>query len=170
MRVITLQILFFLFSLQLTAQRVCGTHEYNLRNQHTTNQQLDQSSTAGSHFRDTVTNEIITIPVVVHVLYHTTAQNISTAQILSQLKVLNEDFRRMNADAANTPDAFKSFAADAKIMFCLAQINPAGRPASGIIRKFTTKEYFYLKWWWHQKHLFETLPKVSHTFFHILIS
>jgi hypothetical protein len=141
MRLISLLILFFTGSLQLTAQRICVTHEYNVRNQHTV-QILDQTTTAGSHSRDTVANEIITIPVVVHVLYHTTAQNISTSQILSQLKVLNEDFRRMNADATNTPDAFKSVAADAKVMFCLAQINPAGRPASGIVRKFTTKEYF----------------------------
>ncbi len=141
MRLISLLILFFTGSLQLTAQRNCGTHEYNVRNQHTV-QISDQTSPAGYHNRDTVANEIITIPVVVHVLYHTANQNITNSQILSQLKVLNEDFRRMNADKANTPDAFKSVAADAKIMFCLAQINPAGRPASGIVRKYTTKEYF----------------------------
>ena len=49
---------------------------------------------------------VITIPVVVHVL-HTgqsvgTGLNISSVQVQSQIDVLNRDFRRLNADAANT--------------------------------------------------------------------
>ena len=47
-------------------------------------------------------NGIITIPVVVHVLHRGepvgTGRNISDAQIQSQIDVLNEDFRRLNAD------------------------------------------------------------------------
>ena len=46
------------------------------------------------------TNTIYTLPVVVHVVYRTTAQNISDAQILSQIDVLNEDFGRRNADTS----------------------------------------------------------------------
>ncbi len=48
----------------------------------------------------------------------------------------------MNSDAVNVPAAFKSRAADTKIMFCLAQVAPDGRSTNGIIRKHTTKEYF----------------------------
>jgi hypothetical protein len=40
----------------------------------------------------------VTIPVVVHVVYFNATQNISDAQILSQIDVLNADFRRLNAD------------------------------------------------------------------------
>src|SRR5688500_4622211 len=47
---------------------------------------------------DNEVNAVINIPVVVHVLYNTTAQNISTTQIQSQIDVLNEDFRKLNAD------------------------------------------------------------------------
>jgi len=53
---------------------------------------------------------IVTIPVVVHVVYNTSAQNISDARINEQIQVLNEDFRRLNADRANTPAAFASVA------------------------------------------------------------
>ena len=84
---------------------------------------------------DTSALQIINIPVVVHVLYNTPDQNISDAQILSQFDVLNKDYRRQNADTANTPNAFKSFGADARITFCLAQVDPNGRRTSGIIRK-----------------------------------
>jgi hypothetical protein len=92
--------------------------------------------------RDTFANEIITIPVVVHIIYNNAVQNISDAQVMSQIKVLNEDFRRLNTDASQTPDAFKSNAADCRIMFCLAQVNPRGAAQKGIVRKFTNRTSF----------------------------
>src|SRR5262245_57581949 len=46
---------------------------------------------------------IVTIPVVFHVIYNTSAQNISDAQCIAQLNQLNLDFARMNSDAGNTP-------------------------------------------------------------------
>jgi hypothetical protein len=49
---------------------------------------------------------VVTIPVVVHIVYNTAAQNISNQQIQSQLDVLNRDFRKLNADAASTPSVF----------------------------------------------------------------
>ncbi len=78
---------------------------------------------------------IIKIPVVVHVLYKTAAQNISDEQIKSQIDALNKDYRRKNADTANTPLRFKPFAADAGIEFALATADPKGKPTAGIIRK-----------------------------------
>ena len=80
---------------------------------------------------------LINIPVVVHVLYNGSAQNISEAQILSQIDILNRDFRRKNADSSNTPTHFRSLAADCNISFKLATVNPQGFPTTGIIRKAT---------------------------------
>jgi hypothetical protein len=81
---------------------------------------------------------IITIPVVVHVLHDGeavgTGSNISVAQIQSQIDVLNEDFRRMNVDASNTPSMFSGSAADTKIQFALACRDPNGNSTNGIIR------------------------------------
>jgi hypothetical protein len=85
-----------------------------------------------------VTATIYQIPVVVHVVYNTTAQNLSDAQIQTQIDVLNEDFRRMNADKSNTPAGFASLAADCEIQFCLASVAPNGAATTGIVRKYTS--------------------------------
>lgn len=63
-------------------------------------------------------NSIIEIPIVVHVLYNTDQENISDAQIQSQIDVLNEDFRRLNDNANNN----WAQAADVEIEFCLTEI------------------------------------------------
>lgn len=85
---------------------------------------------------------VITIPVVVHVLWNTASQNISDAQILSQIDVLNEDFARLNADAVNTPAGFAGLGANTQIQFCLAQRDPSGNPTTGIVRKQTSTTSF----------------------------
>ncbi|MFN8281629.1 MAG: zinc metalloprotease [Chitinophagales bacterium] len=74
-------------------------------------------------------NGVIEIPVVVNVLYRTTAENISQAQIQSQIDVLNEDFNATNADFSLVPSNFSSVKANVGIRFVLDQV----------IRKSTTK-------------------------------
>ena len=73
---------------------------------------------------------VVTIPVVFHILYNTAAENISEAQVMSQMDILNEDFRRLNADQDNE----WSQAADTQIEFCLASQDPNGNPTDGILR------------------------------------
>ena len=85
---------------------------------------------------------IIRIPVVVHVIYNSADQNISDAQIRSQIEALNKDYRRQNADASNTPSFFRSVAADCEIEFGLATQDPLGNPTSGIVRRHTTFSAF----------------------------
>ena len=78
---------------------------------------------------------VYTIPVVVHVIHNGEAigvgANISDAQILSQIQVLNEDFRRMSGtNGFNThPDGV-----DVEVEFCLAQQTPNGCVTNGINR------------------------------------
>jgi len=74
-------------------------------------------------------NGKIVIPVVVNVLYRTTAENISDAQIQSQIDVLNKDFTATNADFGSVPAEWSGIAANVGITFELAGIN----------RKATTK-------------------------------
>jgi hypothetical protein len=81
---------------------------------------------------------LIRIPVVVHVIHNTAAQNISDAQIQSQIQVLNEDFRRLNADAASTPAAFAGVAADPRLEFALAVRDPNCNTTTGITRTATS--------------------------------
>ncbi|WP_452598134.1 M43 family zinc metalloprotease [Pontimicrobium sp. MEBiC01747] len=82
-----------------------------------------------------IVGDIITIPVVVHVIYSNANENISNAQIMSQMQVLNDDFRRTNADADNT----WSQAGDSQIEFCLAAVDENGNPTNGITRKSSTR-------------------------------
>ena len=74
-------------------------------------------------------NGKIEIPVVVNVLYKTTAENISLALIQSQINVLNADFNAANADYNQVPTLFSGVKANIEISFVLDQV----------IRKATTK-------------------------------
>ncbi|MCP2029035.1 hypothetical protein L1276_004214 [Flavobacterium sp. HSC-32F16] len=74
-------------------------------------------------------NGKIEIPVVVNVLYRTTAENISATQIQSQIDVLNKDFNALNSDYNSVPALFAGVKANIGITFVLDQI----------IRKSTTK-------------------------------
>ena len=82
------------------------------------------------------------IPVVVHVVYRTTAENISQEQINSQIEVLNSDFRRKNTDISTVPAVFESFTADTRIEFELAKTDPQGNATDGITRTQTTVNGF----------------------------
>lgn len=80
-----------------------------------------------------ISNDILTIPVVIHVIHNGeavgTGSNISEAQAISQITVLNEDFGRFGAGFNNHPDGV-----DTRIRFCLAQRDPNGNPSNGIDR------------------------------------
>jgi len=103
----------------------------------------NQSNNAGRLINE---NGIITIPVVLHILHcgesEGNGRNISTGQIQSQIDVLNEDFRRLNANVSNTPSAFTTLAADYGFEFRLACQDPNGNPSNGIIRRQTNRTNF----------------------------
>lgn len=86
---------------------------------------------------------IFNIPVVFHIVYRTNIENLHDSLIFSQMKVLNEAFRKMNADTINTRSIFKPIAADARINFYLAKIDPSGNPTNGITRTKTTVSSFH---------------------------
>lgn len=77
------------------------------------------------------------IPVVFHVMYADLSDNISDAQIQAAMTILNEDFRRQNADASNLRPVFGNVGADMEIEFRLAQKDPQGNCTNGITRTQT---------------------------------
>ncbi len=85
---------------------------------------------------------ITTIPVVVHVLHKTTAENISDSQIKSQIKILNQDFRAKNRDISKVPSVFEPLVGDARVDFKLATKDPDGKRTTGIVREKTTRSSF----------------------------
>ncbi|HEX5618486.1 MAG TPA: M43 family zinc metalloprotease [Solirubrobacteraceae bacterium] len=86
--------------------------------------------------------KVRTIPTVVHVVYKTAAQNISDAQVKSQIDVLNEDFRKMNADAGSVPSVFQPLHVDTMVQFKLATKDIFGNSTTGITRTKTNKSSF----------------------------
>jgi hypothetical protein len=82
------------------------------------------------------------IPVVVQVVYKTTAENISVPQIKSQIDVLNKDYRAKNPDKSKVPPVWKGLVSDVGVQFALATKDPKGKPTTGITRTKTTKTSF----------------------------
>ncbi len=81
---------------------------------------------------------VITIPTVVHVVHEGeaigTGRNLSDAVVQNQIDILNEDFRKLNADIIDVVPSFQGIAADVEIQFCLATKDEQGNPTNGIIR------------------------------------
>ncbi|MFM2138124.1 MAG: hypothetical protein RJA57_431 [Bacteroidota bacterium] len=89
-----------------------------------------------------LTGSVIRIPVVVHILYNSPAENISDAQVSAQIAVLNDCFRKTNADTSKIPAWFRPLAADCGIEFVLATADPRKRATSGIVRKYTPVKFW----------------------------
>jgi PKD repeat protein len=77
---------------------------------------------------------IYKIPVVFHVLHNNGNENISRAQILDALSILNRDYKRLNADADNVAAPFQGMPVDIEVEFVLATKAPNGTCFSGITR------------------------------------
>jgi hypothetical protein len=78
----------------------------------------------------------VILPVVVHVIYSNSTQNISDAQIQSQIDVLNANFAALNSYYNNTPSEFQGLrSGNTKIQFEMATEDPNGNTTTGITRK-----------------------------------
>ena len=111
-----------------------------------THQQQERSRTivngGGSNAGGQQAVDVITIPVVVHIVYNNSAQNISDEQVRSQIAVLNRDYRKLNADTTKIPSYYRSLAADAGFKFMLANVDTNGQTTTGIIRRQTYQQGF----------------------------
>jgi hypothetical protein len=96
----------------------------------------------GIAFRRVEKKAPVTIPVVVHVVYRTPEENISNAQIRSQIVALNRDYSARNADKTNTPAVWQGLITDSQIKFALAKKDPKGKPTNGITRTKTSRASF----------------------------
>ncbi|MCX6291038.1 MAG: zinc-dependent metalloprotease [Bacteroidetes bacterium] len=80
------------------------------------------------------TSTVYIIPLVFHVIHEYGPENISDAQIIDAVNILNRDYRRLNADTTLIIPDFKQLAADVEIEFRLATIDPNGNCTNGIDR------------------------------------
>ncbi len=82
----------------------------------------------------TRTNDVYKIKVVFHAIHNDQGQFLPDSVFHNQIAVLNQDYRRLNADTINTRAEFKPVAGDAQIEFVLADTDPQGNPTNGIHR------------------------------------
>ena len=92
--------------------------------------------------RRSMRSKVVHIPVVFHVVHNTATQNISEAQIDSQITVLNQDFRRTNPDITQVPAVWQGLVADCRIEFDRATEDPNGNATNGVTRTQTNVTAF----------------------------
>jgi hypothetical protein len=85
-----------------------------------------------------VARKLLTIQVVVHVVHRTEEENISDAQVQSQIVVLNRDYTLKNSDRSKVPAAYRSLVGNPNVRFKLATKDPNGKATNGITRTATT--------------------------------
>ena len=105
------------------------------------NRQMLEKETAkllqDSEFQKTA-SVLKVIPVVFHVIHEGGSENISRAQLEDQIRILNEDFNRLNPDTANTPAPFAAVAGVPEVEFRIASLDPNGNCTDGVVRVFST--------------------------------
>ena len=135
---------------QTSQDESCGITEYTnaakLLNPLLESQILDYEQQIQQWIADNPEDEnraVVTIPVVFHIVYKNSSENISNTKCLEVLQALNEDFARTNPDASLTPAVWASIAANTGIQFCMAKRTPTGASTNGIERRQTSVQQFY---------------------------
>src|SRR6201999_2332316 len=82
------------------------------------------------------------IPIVFHILHQYGPEDVSDAQIFDEMRILNEDYAKLNPDTnlIATPH-FKKIAWNTRIQWRLAQLDPNGNCTNGIDRINTSLTY-----------------------------
>lgn len=127
--VFALSALLLFTTAKIWAQRTCGSYEHlqeQMKNDPLFASRIRESEKSfNNYIRQSQTQKgkpvTLTIPVVVHVVYNTSQQNISDAQVQSQVDVLNEDYTAKNRDYNNYDAGYGAVKGDADIKFCLVQ-------------------------------------------------
>jgi PKD repeat protein len=125
---------------------VCGTDDFYrelckndpsilVRRAEAENLLLLQNGNAPSLMAGNATTTII--PVVFHVIHMNGSENLSESFFKDQIRRLNEDFKKQNADTINIRSQFRSLVASFNIEFRMAKIDPQGNCTNGITRYYS---------------------------------
>jgi hypothetical protein len=141
---------------QINAQSRCGTSQY-IKNELSQNillqRQYDvinkqiyadakKNTILSANHSKSTTMKVRYVPVVIHILYDTIIHDISDAQVLSQIKILNDDYLAMNANLWKTQSVFINRIGISGIQFYIANKAPNGDDTVAIIHKHTSTKTF----------------------------
>ena len=125
------------------AQEHCTSHTITERWLQAHGQQVDLAHEASLLEQQGVQRGgVQTVPVVVHVVWNNTAENVSDALVHSIIAEMNADYQAMNSDYNNVRSSFLASRGNAQIEFCLATTDASGNPTTGINRFQTSKTWF----------------------------
>lgn len=82
-------------------------------------------------------DSLLVIPIVFHIVHQYGGENISDAQILDQIDILNEDYKKLNADTSAVNPEFAGIIGNPQLEFRLAKIDPHGNCTNGIERIYS---------------------------------
>jgi PKD repeat protein len=74
------------------------------------------------------------IPIVFHIVHNNGPENITDAQVRDAVRILNDDFNRLNPDWDNVRAEFQDIVSDVGVEFRLATKDPNGNCTNGITR------------------------------------
>ena len=83
----------------------------------------------------------IIIPLVFHVLNEGGSENVSDAQLIDEVRIMNVDYNKQNADTSQVVGDFKYIVADMGVEWRLAKLDPNGNCTDGIDRIVTDQTY-----------------------------
>lgn len=134
------------FSFGFTQKR-CASGEKYPKNTFSNNIKMTKMIEDYKRIYPTIDRKLIKIPVVVHIIHNNldgiiggqNNSNISDLQVQSQIKVLNEDYRRKVGTLGFNNSAVGE---DMNIEFYLANRNPKGEPSTGINRIYNSRNTF----------------------------
>ncbi|MFN4123450.1 MAG: M43 family zinc metalloprotease [Flavobacteriales bacterium] len=139
-RFLTLLALSFAFKFSHAQNLTCGTDhfvEQALLNNPQLREQMNalEDFTAQFEFEsDPERANVRIIPVVVHIIHNYGSENISRAQVLDAIRILNEDYKLQNQDQTSVIPEFQDRLANCNIEFRLARRDPQGNCTEGITR------------------------------------
>ena len=125
-------VLFFIGQLSIAQNAPCYFDEYTNNNSIKATEQIIQSGVESLQVSTKNNDSIKVIPVVVHVLHTDGSENISLAQVQSQIDIMNEDYGRILGS-----NGYGS-GVDTRVRFCLAKIDPDGNCTDGVVRIFSS--------------------------------
>ena len=144
------KLLFLLFLLPslVMAQHTCGADEYNqpfINNNPQHYQEIEERLQDYIEKRNnnlsTQSYDPVTIPIVVHVVWNDTVENLHDSIIHRQIEVLNRDFNLHNTDTAILTDTLKLLPDNFKINFSLVTEDSLGNPHSELFVSTPTKPH-----------------------------
>jgi len=148
-RILLFGIIFICFSGFINAQqhhdhengsRLCGTDELlreALKNPEVRKQREELDKFTKYYIENNLYKQektVKVIPVVFHIIHNYGPENISKAQVLDALRIINEDYKLLNSDVSDIIPQFQGIVGNPQVEFRLARKDPNNQCTDGITR------------------------------------